>query len=138
MTIQLSVLIWTIITFCLFFLVINRLLLKPMLAFMDQRKERIDRAAEKDVEYKRALAESEQKLAEFRLEVSRHQAQCAKEAVDRAHSEATALAGETAMVRMRMISERKAELGIEHHEIEEILDTRVEELAAAYLSTLVS
>ena len=138
MTIQLSVLIWTIITFCLFFLVINRLLLKPMLAFMDRRKERIDRAAEKDAEYKRALAESEQKLAEFRLEESRHQAQCAKEAVERAQSEATALAGETATVRMRMISERKAELGIEHHEIEEILDTRVEELAAAYLSTLVS
>lgn len=138
MTIQLSVLIWTIITFCLFFVVINHLLLKPMLAFMDQRKARIDHAAEKDAEYKRALAESEQKLAEFHLEESRHQAQCSKEAVERAHSEAAALAGETAMVRMRMISERKAELGIEHHEIEEILDTRVEEVAAAYLSTLVS
>ena len=42
------------------------------------------------------------------------------------------------MIRMRRISERKAELGIEYHEIEEILDTRVEEVAAAYLSTLVS
>lgn len=138
MTIQLSVLIWTVITFCLFVVLIDRLLLKPMLAFMDQRKERIDRAAEKDAEYKRALAESERKLAEFHLEESRHQAQRAKEAVEHALGEATALAGETAMIRMRRISERKAELGIEYHEIEEILDTRVEELAAAYLSALVS
>lgn len=138
MTVQLSVLLWTVITFCLFIVVINRLLLKPMLVFMDRRQERIDRAAEKAAEHKRALAETEQKLADFRLEESRHQAQCAKEAVERAHSEAAALAGETAMVRVRRISERRAELGIEHLEIEEHLDTRVEELAASYISTLVS
>ncbi len=138
MTIQLSVLIWTVITFCLFIVVINRLLLKPMLAFMDQRQARIDRAAEKAAEHKQAMEEAEQKIADFHLEENRHQAQCAKEAVERAHSEAAALAGETAMVRTRKISERRAELGIEHLEIEEHLDTRVEELAASYISTLVS
>ena len=138
MTVQLSVLIWTVITFCLFFVVINKLLLKPMLAFMDQRRERIERAAEKDAAYKRTLAETEQKLADFRLEEGRHQAQCAKEAVENANSEAAAMAEETAMVRMRRISERRAELGIEHHEIEELLDERVEELAVSYISTLVS
>ena len=138
MTIQLSVLLWTVITFCLFIFIINRLLFKPMLAFMDQRQARIDAAMQKKTEYDHALAEAEQKLETYRAEESRHAAQCAKEELDLARRDADAIIGEAATVRMRKISEHKAELGIEHHEIEETLDARVEKLAAAYISTLVS
>ena len=138
MTIQLSVLLWTVITFCLFILVINKLLFRPMLAFMDQRKARIDAAAQKKAAYDSALAERAQKLEAFHTEESRYAAQCARDELDLAQRDADAVIGEAATVRMRKISEQKAELGIEHHEIEEILDARVEELAAAYISTLVS
>ncbi len=138
MTIQLSVLIWTVITFCLFIVVINRLLFKPMLAFMDKRQARIDQAMQKKLEYDRMLADAEQQLENFCAEESRHCAQLAKDELDRAHVDAEEIIGEAMRLRMRNISERRAELGIEHHEIEEILDARVEELAAAYISTLVS
>lgn len=138
MTIQLPVLLWTVITFCLFAFVINKLLWKPMLAFMDQRQARIDAATQKKAEYDRALAETEQKLADFRAEESRHAAQCAKDELDLARRDAETLLEEAAAVRMRKISEQKAELGIEHHEIEETLEEHVEKLAAAYISTLVS
>ena len=67
MTIQANVLIWTILCFCAFMLILWRLLLKPMLAFLDARKARIahahslDRSAERAE--KQALLEA-QRLAE--------------------------------------------------------------------------
>ena len=67
MTIQINILIWTVICFCAFMLILWRLLLKPMLAFLDARKARIahahslDRSAERAE--KQALLEA-QRLAE--------------------------------------------------------------------------
>ena len=67
MTIQINILIWTVICFCAFMLILWGLLLKPMLAFMDARKARIahahslDRSAERAE--KQALLEA-QRLAE--------------------------------------------------------------------------
>ena len=63
MTIQPSILLWTVITFCLTVFVLNRFLFKPMLAFMDKRQEKIDSAAAKKAENDRLLAEAEEKLA---------------------------------------------------------------------------
>lgn len=44
MSVKISDIIWTVICFGLFALVIDRLLLKPILKFMDARKARIERA----------------------------------------------------------------------------------------------
>ena len=69
MTIQVNVLIWTVLCFCAFMIILWRLLLKPLLAFMDARNARIaharslDKTAEK--ERQEALAET-QRLAEIR------------------------------------------------------------------------
>lgn len=49
MTIQPSVLIWTIINFCLFMLVADRLLFRPILAFMDKRREKAASLTDGDV-----------------------------------------------------------------------------------------
>ena len=44
MTIQPSLIIWTVICFCLFALVLNGLIIKPVLKVIDARKERLARA----------------------------------------------------------------------------------------------
>ncbi|MBQ0109644.1 MAG: hypothetical protein KBS44_05140, partial [Clostridiales bacterium] len=44
MSIQLNVVIWTVINFCLLMLVLNFLLFKPLLAFMDKRNAKIENA----------------------------------------------------------------------------------------------
>ncbi|MCQ2354781.1 MAG: hypothetical protein MJ102_06735 [Clostridia bacterium] len=44
MTIQPSIIIWTIINFVLFMLVVDRLLFRPVLAVMDKRQAKIDAA----------------------------------------------------------------------------------------------
>ena len=48
MTIQLNILIWTILCFCAFMLILWRLLLKPLLSFMDARNAKIAHALSLD------------------------------------------------------------------------------------------
>jgi len=57
MNIQPSVLIWTVICFCVFMLVIWKLLFKPLLSVMDARREKVDSARER-------LRESDERAAE--------------------------------------------------------------------------
>ena len=67
MSIQISVVVWTLICFAALYLVLRNLLFKPMLSVMDQRKKKIEDAsaakeeAERLLEKKRleALAEQE-------------------------------------------------------------------------------
>ena len=63
MTVQPNILIWTILCFCAFMLIVWRLLLKPLLAFMDERKARIAHARSLDktaeLEEKRAMLEAQ-------------------------------------------------------------------------------
>ena len=75
MTVQLPILLWTVICFCLLMLILHRFLFTPMLSFMDKRQERIDRAARKKEEYTRALADAQNQLAAFRAEEERHMAE---------------------------------------------------------------
>jgi F0F1-type ATP synthase membrane subunit b/b' len=54
MTIQLNILIWTVICFCAFMLILWRLLLKPLLTFMDARNAKIAHARSLDKSSERA------------------------------------------------------------------------------------
>ena len=78
MTIQANVLIWTILCFCAFMLILWRLLLKPLLSFMDTRNARIARARSLDktaeLAEMRALAESKAAAEAHRRSEERKQA----------------------------------------------------------------
>lgn len=68
MTIQFSVVIWTIINFVLLYLVLNFLLFKPMLKFMDERNAKIEQGrtavAKKQEQAKAKQAEKAAFIAE--------------------------------------------------------------------------
>jgi F0F1-type ATP synthase membrane subunit b/b' len=61
MSVKLSDLIWTVICFGLFMLVFNKLLLSPVLKFMDARREKIEGAKRHAEEAERERAELEEK-----------------------------------------------------------------------------
>lgn len=69
MTIQLSVSVWTVICFVLLMLILHNLLFKPVLKVMDERNERIRKAAQKKIhlqeEEKKREAEISEKKAAF-------------------------------------------------------------------------
>ncbi len=88
MSIDISVVIWTVVGFCVFMLLLDRFLFKPLLRFMDDRQKRIDdahaavRQAEKEraeaAEKERGERETERRgeiaAAEARLEKLRAEA----------------------------------------------------------------
>ena len=64
MTIQLSILLWTLISFVVLMLVLNNLLFKPILSFMDARNEKISGA-------KKRKLENEERVKDAQLETEK-------------------------------------------------------------------
>lgn len=57
MTLQPSLIIWTVICFCVLMFILDKLLFKPLLAFMDARKEKVAKARERAEEIMRERSE---------------------------------------------------------------------------------
>ena len=100
MTIQLSVTIWTVICFAALMVILDRLLFRPLLDFMDRRREKIDgtRAARRA-----ALEEREQELHRW----SEEQLAARKHAMEEASAALEAMREENG----HRLAERKAEYG---------------------------
>ncbi len=64
MSLQPSLIIWTVICFCLFALVVYRLILKPVLEVMDKREQRVLSARQAAAAAKQKRAEDQKRLAE--------------------------------------------------------------------------
>ena len=137
MSFQLPVLLWTLICFWLLVVILDRLLFRPMLAFMDARQDKIRRAAEKKEEDSRALREAEEKLAAFRKEEAAHLDALSKAAAADAHREADAARAAAAEERDRTIRESRVSFGNESAQIGNILDANADELAKAFLAALI-
>lgn len=63
MSIQISVIIWTVICFALLMLILHNLLFAPVLKLMDARRKRIDDAREKKALLEKSAKEHEKQLA---------------------------------------------------------------------------
>lgn len=138
MTVQLSVLLWAVICFCLCIVILDRLLFKPIFAVMDKRRERIEAAAEKKAAYEKAAVEAEKAMAQYREDEAKKILALAAEEINRAKLEAETLEAEA----LRGLEKRNAEYGIELKEqagqIEKDMDASIDKLAQAYISALVS
>ena len=119
-------------------LILNHFLFGPMLSFMDKRQEKIDRAARKKEEYDRALAEADAALTAFRAEEERHLAEHIQKKIADAKKNAEDLITITHRKQNQNLDLHVAELELESKEIEKVMDTRLEELAELYVSTLLS
>ena len=136
MTVQVPVLVWTVICFGALILILNHLLFKPMLAFMDRRAERIAKAAEKAAENRRALTEAEEELTRFREEEKRHCEALTEKALSDARREADELVNGAAQKNADRLLARREELSAEAERIGSALDEKTEELARAWLTSL--
>ena len=111
MTVQLNILIWTVICFCAFMLILWRLLLKPLLDFMDARKARIAHARTLDKSAERAakLAQMEaEREAALRARAEEHKA-----AAQALREEARAAMDAQALEFKREAKRRREELAAE-------------------------
>ena len=136
MTLQLPVLLWTLICFWILAVILDRLLFRPMLAFMDAREEKIRRAAQKKEEDGRALREAEEMLARFREEEAAHIDALSKEAVAAARREADDIRNSAVLERDRTLTESRDAFREESAGIGNTMKENADELAKAFLSAL--
>ena len=138
MNIQPSVLIWTIICFCLFMLILNNLLFKPMLKFMDERNERIERGRMKKIENEKAAEIAAAELKDAQEKIARRNAVQMASALENARNKAatiiTAAHHESAQNREQLHEELK----VQRRELEGQLDAETDALAAAFAERMVS
>ncbi len=137
MTVQLPVLLWTVICFGALILILYFLLFKPMLSFMDRREERISRAAERDAEHRRALEEAQEARKRFQEEEKAHIAALSAKALSGAKKDADRLLADAARENAAFLERSRDEMTQESEEIRGALDKNAEELARAWLSSLI-
>lgn len=113
MTIQVSVLIWTVITFCVLMFCLNRFLFKPLLSLMDAREEKIADARRRHEEGARALAEAQEAAAEAEMH-----------AADGRYAQ--------------LLSDRREQAAAEKQQLQQGLAAGMEELVASFVQKLSS
>lgn len=136
MTVQISVVIWTVINFLLLMLILNQLLFKPMLRFMDARKEKIDSAKNELAEAHSAREAELRRRSELR-EASRRRAML--EAAAAAEAQKHADAAELSCAKKEYESklwEEEARIRDEGEAIKAQLCEKLDELATAFAHRL--
>lgn len=137
MTIQISVLIWTIICFLLLVLILNRLLLKPVLQVMDARKERIQKAAQRKKEQERIAHEYEVMLQEKKAEYAAQQREQLRDEMEAVHAESRKMLEEANEKRLQKVEDYRVKMEAERAELLAVLSGHAEELAVTFASSIV-
>lgn len=87
MSIQPSVVVWTVICFVLLMFILKNLLFKPVLEVLDKRKEKIDAASKKLRDIESITAENERRLASEKARAEAESVAAAKEKVQQIQSQ---------------------------------------------------
>ena len=138
MTIQISVTVWTILCFVALMLILDRLLFRPLLSFMDKRRDKIDAARAAKASALREREEELNRREEERVAAERQAMQDASAALEEVQREnARRLAERKADNEARLARERET-LAEESQKILETAESRTEELIAAFANRLTS
>lgn len=137
MSIQLSVLVWTVICFGLLMLILHYLLFQPVLKVMDDRKERLRNAARKKAEHaeimeRNAAAVREKEAA--RLAAQRRQIKEQLETIRLDGKKAVEAAKDE---RLRAVDDYRQQTEDERVEILITLSAHAAELAAAFAESVI-
>lgn len=138
MNIQLSVLLWTIICFCLAMLILNKLLFKPLLQVMDARQERIDRARGKQKAYAEAYDQELKALEEAREAEKQQKALEAAAGLQASQEQAGRDLAAARQADAAEIEEYREQLRDESQELKSKLDAGLSSLAETFAERLAS
>ncbi len=136
MTIQPSVLIWTVICFCILMLILNNLLFKPMLKIIDERREKIVKARQKKAEIDLSKAEYEEALAKRREDFMKSEAERAENTIAVAKKNAEEMIRSAENESKKRLELAKLDIEFEKKELSEKLDENVDVLAKSFISRL--
>ena len=136
MTIQVSVVIWTVICFLLLVLILDRLLFRPVLALMDRRRERIDAAREKQAEYERLAAERAAEREQARADALARQKKRLRDELERTRADGRARLEAANLERARRTEGYRIQAEHDCARLLEMLSERADALAVSFAESL--
>ena len=138
MTIQISVLLWTVITFCILMFFLNKFLFKPLLAFMDAREQKIASARERREKAALALETAEREAEQRRRAAEKQACDAAAAAILDAKRLAAKQTAEAENKYALLLEQRRSEMETEKRELQQNLDAGMDDLVTAFVQKLVS
>lgn len=137
MTIQISVLIWTILSFIILAIILNNLLFKPVLEVMDKRKQKIAesramRQALVDERQKEISALNEQHIEEQKAAIAR-----SEQSIGEEKEKTSKIIDDQKDTYDSLLAEQRKKLDIEMLDIEKELTSRIDALAVDYAKRIV-
>ena len=137
MSVQLSVVIWTVINFCILMLVLWKLLFKPTLAFMDKRAEKIRRVRDEKAELEAASAAEAAKAAAESAGKKEREAAAKAAEIAAIREEAEKREAEAEQAGREAFEAAKADIEAEKAAIGAFLSERTDDLAAQFNERLI-
>ena len=137
MIIQISVTIWTIICFILLMLILNFLLFQPVLKVMDERRMRIEKAAQKKAENERLESEYASMLLEKERIFHEEQQKQMNEKIENIRLNSRKAIEAAREDRLHKVDCYRVQVKEEQKEILDMLNIHADELAATFADSLI-
>lgn len=136
MTIQVSVLVWTVICFLLLVAILHSLLFRPVLQMLDKRREHIRAAAARKAEYERMADEYAAMLDKSRAERLDRQQKELKAELERLRADSRALLETANETRLRKVDEYSVRAEADCARLLTLLSEQADELAVSFAESL--
>lgn len=136
MTIQVSVLVWTVICFLLLMAILHFLLFKPVLQMMDRRREHIRSAKAKKAQYARMAEEYAAVLEKSRADRLARQQKELKNELERLRADNRTLLATANETRLRKVDEYSVKAEADCARLLTLLSEQADELAVFFAQSL--
>ena len=137
MTIQLSISVWTVICFVLLMIILDKLLFKPVLKVMDERKERIKRAADTKAEYEEKQKAYDALILEKKKQAQQEQSLKIKKKIESIRKESKEAVEAANQRRIRTVDDFRLKTDEEQGLILKDLSAHATEIAEYFADSLV-
>lgn len=138
MSIQISVIIWTVICFLLLMLILHNWLFKPVLEVMEKRRNRIEKAKEKQLEIQRLSAEHESMLAEQKKAFLKEQKAKADMEIEKIQADSKKSVDSARTIRLNTYETYREECAKEYSRILSNAEKSTEQIAEIFADRLIS
>ena len=138
MTIQISIVVWTIICFLLLMLILKNLLFKPLLTLMDKRRERIERAQAKKAEEQVLLQQHQQILKEQKDAYLKEQRAKLKKETEQIQADSKKAIVEARHARLNEVEAYRTKMEEEQKQILSAVGAHSKSFAALFASRIIS
>ena len=138
MSIQISVIIWTVICFLLLMLILHNWLFKPVLEVMEKRRNRIEKAKEKQLEIQRLSAEHESMLAEQKKTFLKEEKAKADMEIEKIQADSKKSVDSARTVRLNTYETYREECAKEYSRILSNAEKSTEQIAEIFADRLIS